>query len=1625
MREVAASYERLLHGMCATLQVVASQHLELVARFDESEVLHPGPSPVAVAERIRQSAHAYHEAVEQCTLATAPLPSSGSGVPHGAALRASGTRSAAGALSPAHIQNLRAVVASALGEPTTSTPFEVGPTAAATHGEYRSRDAMHTRTPVGGGLAASGQGDHSMRFPSGSSTLSEVHELRISLHTLRLRGTIADQAQGEGVRVSISLLPASLRLPMLTTPTQGLRGKELQLNYDERLTFSSEGDAHRQLVALLADAVGGGTVTRRDAAHPVALHLLLSSISTGGVVRTIGEATVPLPRLLLPGAGSRLPPTNLTNANGDITADVELGAIAPGLLAAAERAATEANVIELQIHDLEIEPRLLRGAWGVWVQTDLFTLAYAASEDGAAENARESRDDRKSALVCTPALPFDRASGAVHYSHTARVVVPPNSLAERRLLDAISAHPAGTVELALSVYCSGPAGSTLLARGAMPVAAPSPPACGSAPPASSPTQSASHWPLATGFAATGFAATGFAATGAAADTAVDAEAYLRRVPIMSDGSSEGGASVAEVGSVRVTLRCADVLRSAMSRAQQQSSVTVGVREMCLSAACQVDAGIRSVWVDVRLPSLLGMAPTHSPRLYATRGVLNPAFQTQLPLNASQLAQLGALLHQAAPPRGDGSLGRAERDAAALSHSAAMAEGEATQGSVTVSSERNSDDERGGGVATDADSGGSASRFKRTSGILGRRLGRLGSGKFGAAATSSDDNSTAASLLEIDAPPSASTAAATAPEVSPRRGASYLAAVMASEQIGPDVGAALEFVLRSDGWRGERTMGIGRVDLKHMLASGEEKLLVAIEMHDEYAQQVAVLQVSVQALHALRLAWWTGARHEHIGLCAHSVRLQETAVRAASSGGPLSAWLEVEIEGVASPLGRSAEVMLNGLDLHFHYTSEMWVPAHSEYARRLELALRGSNGAPIIFRLYCRPPDATLPRSEAAAGSGGAAQPAVEIGTASLSLRALLKRGGDCMNTPLAMLDAHGGVAGQLTLSVLASEAVTTLFGTRSWADEAISLQVHSVSLDSGSSIVRLLSDAEGSKPGDAHQASLWIEVDFVGPAPNVLSEPATRRISSLDANTEQRLALSATWDIHLYEGSAALRALRSALESQEEEDSDVYFVLKGRLDTAHGDRSSRGRDVELGTAHINLEEIMRLGAEPSARRLQLSSQQSGERVGWLTASARCLEALRWVQRGLAEEAHASLQIGALTLHQKAAQRLSSILASRKVEVRVSMPSALQTAFATAGVPLWETSPVRVVNGKHKFDYHAAAVDAYAGSAVHAALLSMLDAAAVARSVGNAEAEAEAAVLVVRVVAPAVGSSAAGAAGSNASNRSSNRRGGTTRGGAPSTEADHGAESGAEFVIGVARVHLIDLLEGGIELDEASPLPLMAPNERGPDGSNTPAATYAENAQTSASVSPHGAAKAASASPTRGGADVEKVPGQLGTLAVGTHFQSALQIAHRQLVARRTHAARRAAPAVPAAACAMALSPQHTHVGGGARTFGVEAPCHRAIATSASSWDLGSTRAASAVAEYPIRAAATAMGIPPSGPARSTFGRVPSRGSHAVPATTAFARQAAEHVRSVSASLPSLSSRGDSALGDLESDGEDS
>lgn len=435
---------------------------------------------------------------------------------------------------------------------------------------------------------------------------------------------------------------------------------------------------------------------------------------------------------------------------------------------------------------------------------------------------------------------------------------------EKRLLDELASPPVGTLTLELEVYCSGPGGPQRIAHGSMPISAPS--------------------------------------TSDLADAADDAAAppvtdmYMRRVALFSAPGEAAPRGGEEVGELRLTLLCADVLRAAVKRAHAQPSLSIGASQLCLAASYQADVAITSIWLEVYGPPALvhappaassGAAPYYdddgtvgppplarvpplavTPRMFATRGVLRLALDATVPLSPTQLAKLGALLHTPAasaymPPVSPyaapfhaalGQPASSEQSLYALPWvppRAPLSRPASAARVHSLSDEEEDDDmeEDEGGAMDGAGAGTRASRFRLPTGLGRRNKAAPAAGTSAAKPGAAGGRGAVAAQENVpaNAAVGGSKAAPLATTVSPAAGggmggnaaAARHTQLMRSSSHGrnataPTADAGIEFVLRCDGYSGERTLGSGWVDLRQMLLGGEEKLLVGVELKDACA-----------------------------------------------------------------------------------------------------------------------------------------------------------------------------------------------------------------------------------------------------------------------------------------------------------------------------------------------------------------------------------------------------------------------------------------------------------------------------------------------------------------------------------------------------------------------------------------------------------------------------------------------------------------------------------------------------------------------------------------------------------------------------------------------------------------------
>jgi len=210
--------------------------------------------------------------------------------------------------------------------------------------------------------------------------------------------------------------------------------------------------------------------------------------------------------------------------------------------------------------------------------------------------------------------------------------------------------------------------------------------------------------------------------------------------------------------------------------------------------------------------------------------------------------------------------------------------------------------------------------------------------------------------------------------------------------------------------------------------------------------------------------------------------------------------------------------------------------------------------------------------------------------------------------------------------------------------------------------VRSLSLPEALRGGESVE-SVWVEVELLELDPGAarLKTGAVQcRGGQCDVNFSHSLPLT--------DGSAAAESLGKALRSEDEQDSDVYFVLKGR-------GAAGSVEKELGQAYVNLEQMLREGRDLERAVLPLEMNSPAGAGASLTVSLVAVDALRKLRAKVKQAARpkgASASAGAATARQPTAPPQPTVPAAgaapaSSVSAFLAAPAAA-TAATTAAVP---------------------------------------------------------------------------------------------------------------------------------------------------------------------------------------------------------------------------------------------------------------------------------------------------------------------------------------------------------------------
>jgi len=334
---------------------------------------------------------------------------------------------------------------------------------------------------------------------------------------------------------------------------------------------------------------------------------------------------------------------------------------------------------------------------------------------------------------------------------------------------------------------------------------------------------------------------------------------------------------------------------------------------------------------------------------------------------------------------------------------------------------------------------------------------------------------------------------------------------------------------------------------------------------------------------------------HRAIAASSVRID---VRVVSLSDPIhddtavnEIWVEVELPELS---GSSGKARTNALPKSTHpcdfkHTHLLELQPGSAAAEAMTRAISspGGHDADVLFMLKGRGSASTKPR---------------DLGQGVINLATMLRDGRDLVQKPLRLTTKGGDEPIELTVTLLAVEALRRLRAPHASVD-AVRIDIGKLTL-----VKPLL--------GDRSIDELWADVEWVDGA-KVLE---TKRLRAADAAPS--LFFEFSGQVAVEEGSQAQILLGEALSSSDEQKSDLYF----NLNTNDAQRRG-GSDREVAQAYVNLHELLRSGQDIVKKPIDLITE-AGVPVGTLEVSVAALPVLK---RSMAPRSSAMLKVEIGTL----------------------------------------------------------------------------------------------------------------------------------------------------------------------------------------------------------------------------------------------------------------------------------------------------------------------------------------------------------------------------------------------------------
>lgn len=378
----------------------------------------------------------------------------------------------------------------------------------------------------------------------------------------------------------------------------------------------------------------------------------------------------------------------------------------------------------------------------------------------------------------------------------------------------------------------------------------------------------------------------------------------------------------------------------------------------------------------------------------------------------------------------------------------------------------------------------------------------------------------------------------------------------------------------------KLIGNSYINLKELWATGRDLDEASVPVRRAQAERpIGSLIVSVHVVAAAHRAMAPGSIRIDIGVA----RLPDSVLDDSAIG---EVWVEAELPELSGPTSklRTNPLSKRTTPCDFKHTHTVELPPGSAATQALARAISSAGGrdADVLFILK---------------GRGAAGSKPRDLGQAALNLAAVLRDGSDLVLAPLRLQARGGGPPAELSVSLLAVEALRRL--------RAPPTSAHAVRIELGK--LTLIKPLLGDRSVD----KLWADVEWVD-GTKMLESRAVRA-----ADAAPSLNLEFSGEVPVEEGSKAQLVLSQALASADEQQSDVYFNL-----------NTTGREVAQG--FINLQELLRSGKDLVRKPVDLITE-AGVPVGSLEVSVAALPVLKRSQAPRGAGTSLKVEVGRIQL----------------------------------------------------------------------------------------------------------------------------------------------------------------------------------------------------------------------------------------------------------------------------------------------------------------------------------------------------------------------------------------------------------